>query len=514
MSNNCNYRTENNFCGTKDGLWDYDVKSDIVTHSHQWWTTLQFHKNEISNSFTELTQLVHPEDIEIYRSDLSDFLLGKNDAYVSSCRFKCKNGNYKWILKRGVAASRSEDGRPLRILGTFADVTHVKTINNQLKTQEQQLLQVLSSLPEGVLVFSLTNQVLFYNQHLLELFSINLKHGERLSMLSFSESVGKKIEMSGQSGLFTAFSGDKKGILRLTDPARTIQWESHQVIDPELHNILFFRDITRETYIDKMKSEFLETVAHEMRTPLSSICGFVELLLSQNTSNINNKKFLGIIHAKSDELIKMLGEFLDVARIEAITGMDFNPRTASLLSVVNSVIEEYSLSYTTNQIQIKLPNEAPFALLDSTKLAQALLNIVCNAHKYSLGTGQVLIDYVHRQGAIKNIVGAHEQGFENTVFSNEPEKRESTNWVGIRVSDAGIGMDTEQLVHIFERFYRATNTAQIPGTGLGMSLVKDIMLMHGGCCEVCSHVGKGTQVILWLPEVNAITCEHQIEKLP
>lgn len=463
--------------GAGDGVWDWDVATGKVVHSWQWRAMLGYGKNEIGDTLDDWDALVHPEDAETRNAGLARLLHQETEVYISECRLRCKDGQYKWVLNRGVIADRAAGGAPLRVIGTFADIDRVKTVDEQLKSRERQLQEILSFSPEGVLVFSLTNELTFYNQRLLSLFGIELEPGERLSTIAFMEKIGAQIDLSDASGLFKGFGGAAEGTLRLLRPLRIVKWEVHQLDDPILRHILFFRDVTRETEVDRLKSEFLATAAHELRTPLSSIYGFVELLLTRELKDADRREFLGIIHEQTQGLIRMLGELLDLARIEARIGRDFNLREQELWPVVKRVVTDFNIPGDARKIRVKLPKRSPLVALDADKIGQALLNVLSNAHKYSAGKDEVMI------GAVTAKEGA-------------------ANWIGICVRDHGIGMTEEQVSRVFERFYRADTTGKIPGTGLGMSLVKEIMQIHGGHVEVSSEFGKGTEVILWFPEAK------------
>lgn len=357
------------------------------------------------------------------------------------------------------------------------DTDQIKTVNEQLRGRERQLQEILSFSPEGILALSLTNQITFYNQRLLSLFDINLKPEENLDTIGFMERIGGKIDLSDASGLFKGLGGEAEGTFRLTKPVKVIKWETHQLDDPVLRYILFFRDVTRETEVDRIKSEFLATAAHELRTPMSSIYGFVELLLTRDLNESVRREYLSIIYDQTKGLIRMLGELLDLARIEARAGRDFNFCEQELWPVVRRIVADFKMQGDSRKVQLGLPERSPFASIDRDKIGEAFLNVLSNAHKYSIGKNEVEVDSVTQEDVNKI-------------------------WVGIRVRDYGIGMTPEQLSRMFERFYRADNTGQIPGTGLGMSLVKEIIQIHGGRVDVVSILGKGTEVTLWLPEVK------------
>ncbi|OGS91708.1 MAG: hypothetical protein A2Z95_05925 [Gallionellales bacterium GWA2_60_18] len=438
---------------------------------------LGYEEGETRNTLPGWDSLTHPDDLANRRFWLERLLRNETEVYVNECRLRCKDGRYKWVLNRGVIADRSADGTPLRVIGTFADIDHVKTADEQLKNREHLLQEILSFSPEGILVFSSSNQLVFYNQRLLDLFEIELQPEEKLATMVFMEKIGGKIDLSDVSGLLRGFTGEADGTLRLFAPFKVIKWEVHQLDDPVLRHILFFRDVTRETEVDRMKSEFLATAAHELRTPLSSIYGFSELLLTREFSDEARREYLGIIHDQTKGLIGMLGELLDLARIEARSGRDFILCVQELWPVVNRVVTDFNIPGDTRKIRTELHGPQPQVLIDADKTGQALLNILSNAHKYSAGKGDVTVSSVSRKDG-------------------------GGRRVGICVKDSGMGMTPEQLGRVFERFYRADTTGKIPGTGLGMSLVKEIMQIQGGSVEVRSELGKGTEVTLWFPEAG------------
>lgn len=129
------------------------------------------------------------------------------------------------------------------------------------------------------------------------------------------------------------------------------------------------------------------------------------------------------------------------------------------------------------KVVVNLPDEPIEIDVDTEKLSQAITNVLSNAYKYSPHGGAITLDVLIRQ--------------------NNDEKQ-----YGIRIQDEGIGMNAQHLARLFERFFRADTSGNIPGTGLGMTIVKEIIELHGGSVQVDSAVGKGTTVVLWLPEAR------------
>jgi signal transduction histidine kinase len=244
-------------------------------------------------------------------------------------------------------------------------------------------------------------------------------------------------------------------------------------------HILYLSDITHETEVDRMKSEFLATAAHELRTPMASIYGFAEVLLTQELDAANSKEFLGIIFKQSEMMASILNELLDLARIEARRGADFVFEVMPVQALVEKVVREYKLP-AGRALPTLIAASAHLSILgDSQKVQQATLNVLSNAYKYSPAGGAVQIELLESA----DVAG-------------------TARLVGIRITDHGIGMTPEQQARVFERFYRADTSGKILGTGLGMSIVHEVVTLHGGRVELASQPGVGTAVTLWLPAAN------------
>ena len=235
--------------------------------------------------------------------------------------------------------------------------------------------------------------------------------------------------------------------------------------------VVYVRDVTHQKEVDRMKSEFLSTAAHELRTPLSSVYGFSELLLSVDYDSETRRELTETIHQQSARLTQLIDELLDLARIEARAGKDFFIKERDMKRFLTRLKDSYMPPVPNRELQIRLPDAIPSVAFDENKLTQAVSNILNNAFKYSPEGGAV------------------------ELLAILDDSR-----VGIQVRDQGLGMSQTSVEHIFDRFYRADPSCNIPGSGLGMAVVKEIMDVHGGEIEIHSAVGEGTQVILWLAQ--------------
>jgi PAS domain S-box-containing protein len=250
-----------------------------------------------------------------------------------------------------------------------------------------------------------------------------------------------------------------------------------------ISQVLSLRDVTHESEVDQMKSEFLSTAAHEMRTPMASIFGFVELMLHRPLSPERQRDVLETVHRQSQLMINIVNELLDLARIEARRGSDFVLETVDLADLVRDVLHDFNPPQERDVPQLQTLATVTTVSIDRNKMRQALSNVLSNAYKYSPGGGAVSVRLVGGPPAAAGLPPS----------------------VGVEVRDSGIGMTAEQLARVSERFYRADASGSIPGTGLGMSIVKEITELLGGRLALDSQPGEGTAVTLWLPTAGDAT---------
>ncbi len=234
---------------------------------------------------------------------------------------------------------------------------------------------------------------------------------------------------------------------------------------------LYFRDITKEAEINRMKSDFLAHAAHELRTPLTSIHGYAELLLKRELDAEIRHDLLETIYLQTSELGDIINELLDLERIETRQGKDFNIESVSLVPLVQKTLNH--LSFDSSRWPLELRVETPTAMVkaDRAKLGQVLVNILNNAQKYSPDGGKIEVEIISKAGMS-----------------------------GVLVRDHGIGMTSDEVQRLGERFWRADTSGRIPGTGLGMSIVMDVLKILGGEVNVASTPNVGTTVTLWFQD--------------
>jgi signal transduction histidine kinase len=354
-----------------------------------------------------------------------------------------------------------------------------QSTQRQLRAQAEKLATFFALSPDGFVAFDEAGKVSHVNPAFRSMLSAAPGDVEGLDAQELAQWLDARCmpdaPFSATDLVSTALQPTKdKLVLRAGRKVLQVRGSS----GAQAASTLVFRDVTHETEVDRIKSEFLSTAAHELRTPMASVHGFAEVLATQTLSDAERQEFAGIILAQSGSMARMLDELLDLARMEARRGRDFRRERVALAALIQELVRNYRAPSDRNPPQFRPPIDVAPVVGDADKLRQALLNVLSNAYKYSPEGGDVEISLMH-------------------------ETRKGVEMVGLRVADFGIGMEPHQLQRVFERFYRADRSGTVPGTGLGMSIVDEIIRLHQGEIEIDSTPRRGTRVTLWLPLAGA-----------
>jgi len=251
--------------------------------------------------------------------------------------------------------------------------------------------------------------------------------------------------------------------------------------------VTIIHDVTHERELDRMKTEFISTVAHELRTPLTSILGFSEILLTRdNIKEEKKERFLSHINQQSVNLAAIIDDLLNISRIESGLGFTLNKAPTNFNEIIEDTISYFQEQFKEHTFETILPDEGVEVLVDKDKMEQVLKNILSNAVKYSPEGGAICL-------TAKKISDLE-------LRNAELEGHEKQSEIEISVTDTGMGMTPEQLEKVFDKFYRAdASSTAIEGTGLGMSIIKCLVEAHGGKVRVESELGKGTIVRFTVP---------------
>ncbi|SES94201.1 two-component system histidine kinase PnpS [Paenibacillus sp. NFR01] len=370
---------------------------------------------------------------------------------------------------------KDEIGQLASAINVMADSlqAQVKTIRDN----EDLLQSVLDNMTGGILMINAEGEIALLNRAAERLLNVKnneaaghsyteLKHHYELSRL-IDEGVSRKEPIHDERSIYNP--GER--IVRL-DGVPMAQ-------DGSYRGMLFLlQEVTEIRRLEKMRSEFVANVSHELKTPVAAVKGFAETLLGGGvTDEKTARSFLQIIYDENERLNRLIGDILDLSKIEnKRVNLECSP--VHLIELFDSLLE--TLSKVAEKKKIHLSAKVPPELFiegDEDKLRQIFINLVSNAISYTHDGGNVKVTVVNKQ------------------------KKDGTEVVVFTVSDTGIGIPRKDLPRIFERFYRVdkARSRSSGGTGLGLSIVKHLVELHRGTITVESDLGIGSSFIIELP---------------
>jgi PAS domain S-box-containing protein len=402
---------------------------------------------------------------------------------TSNFEFPLYTKNNKLVMVLLNATTRRDAlGNVVGVVGVGQDITELDSYRSEMEVKvtkrTHELNTMLELSPDGLVLVSDDNCIRYLNPAFLDMtgFKPDKLLGKPAKV--FIESMNNLFDPEKMEDLRCI---DGEQLVYLLRPVVRILHCSirtmYGLTGAKEGQVLYFRDVTHETEVDRMKSEFLSTAAHELRTPLASIYGFSELLMSRNYDKKTSCDIYKTIHRQSLNLKHLLDELLDLSRIEARAGKDFYMEYNTLQEIVEESCIEVGGAFSGRKVNLQRPRTWPLLSFDIEKMRQVFRNLLSNGFKYSAKNEDVIL--------------------QTSVRENDGNKQ-----FGVSIIDNGIGMTPEQLERVGERFYRADQSGSIPGSGLGVSLVKEITSIHGGDVEFMSVMGQGTAATVWLPIVE------------
>ncbi len=367
--------------------------------------------------------------------------------------------------------SFSEAAPFVRALNQLLDQIEIQL--NIGEEYRQRLLSLLDNMASGVMLLDPRGRILLVNTMAERLLGSSRESliGRQHIAASHHYELGQLIDRCLKSG-------------ERFQQELTVYYPQERVLDVHLSPIprrdggkggvvVVMHDITEIRRLERLRSEFVANVSHELRTPLTAVKGFAETLLDGAMHDPDSlQAFLEIILRESDRLHRMIGELLDLSKIES-GQVKFDYRKIHVKEHLIDVLRLVRVEAEERQLTLRLHVENdPVIEADPDRFRQILLNLLSNA-----------IAYTPPGGRIELIAESHPDG------------------VWVRVRDTGIGIPKEDLPHLFERFYRVdkARSRESGGTGLGLAIVKHLVETHHGVIEVESELGKGSQFSVFFP---------------
>ncbi len=377
-------------------------------------------------------------------------------------------GNFNHRIPAQQAVELDQLAESLNTMSTQLDKT-LSTLSEQRNEQQA----VLSSMDEGVLAIDRRERIIHMNRVAGEILGVNHKEAKR-------ELIQQVIRFANLQEFIKAMLASQKQVsMDMTLIGETEkQIQTHGTVlrnddEESIGALIVLRDLTHIRHLETVRSDFVANVSHELKTPITSIKGFVETLLSEDWNHDpETSRFLEIINQQAGRLNAIIDDLLTLSRLEQKEG-HVTKETGLLADVLQNAIYLCQLQAGKKNISVNMECPDDLMLMMNTPLLeQALVNLVINAIKYSDPDKSVQLRVESAPGKVI-----------------------------IHVEDEGFGIERKHLDRLFERFYRVdtARSRKLGGTGLGLSIVKHIVQVHDGSIRVESQLGIGSTFIISLP---------------
>ena len=399
--------------------------------------------------------------------------------------------------KRDETAFNDDDQR---LLDLFAMLASVLIDNMRLyagqSRERSTLTAIQASITEGLIVLDAQERVVYFNAA-----------AESLLAVSASSARGRVFGevVDDRAPSFEDPAGAARALKSLVDgsaeePRVDVTMLRPQRLDLSMSSFpialspdegmvgILIRDVTQDRDLDRRRDTFVSVASHELRTPMTTIIGFTDLLLDEVGEDAHQRRWLNYISEETQRLTEILDDMLDVSRIQSgNVGL-----TVERIAIHESVADVVAVLAPTTEMHDFIVDCGPFlpkVLADRNKLAQVLMNLLTNAVKYSPKGGRIVVS------------GRHEPRNDRVVVS---------------VSDEGIGIKPEDVEVIFETFHRVRNaeTDHIRGSGLGLYIVKQLVGLMGGEVWLESEAGRGSTFFFTMPTAKLGSMVEESARTP
>lgn len=446
--------------------------------------------------------ITHPDDVGADIEHIRRLLAGSIETNQIEKRYIHADGHVVWI-QLNVSLARDDRGLPLYFITQIQDITGRRATEEKVRSSEERFRGLMESAPDAMVIVGAQGRIVLVNRQTEQMFGYDRGEllGQPVEVLipekfrprhaahrsGYIEDpkvrpMGAGLELFGVRSDGTEFPLEISLSPLETDEGRLVSAAIRDITERKRAESIVLGALKRERELteslrelDRIKSDFVATVSHELRTPLTNIIGTIEMLAEGDYGELSpqQRRTVDVLDRNSHRLLDLIKDLLDLNHIES-GGLGLQ-RTATDLGDLFERVQSQVVSLAANKriaLQFEATGELGSVVIDSHQVERALLNLVTNAIKFTPAEGRVSVR-AERTGDHLNFV----------------------------VADNGIGIPEHEQQHLFTRFFRSSVATEnaIPGTGLGLVIVKHIVEGHGGTITIASSVGKGTTVTVSLP---------------
>lgn len=464
--------------GAELGLWEWDLGQFKTIFNKSWAAKFGYSHDELKQEYKQWKNLIHPEDIDLVMSRLLDHLEGRTDNFQCEYRFLAKNGKWHWILSKGKAAERDEKGVIKKLSGIYLDINEEKKVAKAVKHNQQLFKLLFESSPLGIVLLDLNYNVTQLNKGFENIFgySDNEIIGKKLNDIIIPDQYQQEaldiniFTTGGKVSVFESQRRHKTGHLIpviIYGVPVTLEGKSIGIYG-------IYVDITDRKQAEKELQirngeldNFVYKVSHDLRAPLSSILGLINLAKhDQNEDDI--REYVRLIEQRVQQLDNFISDVLSHSK-------------------------NLKLEVSSDEINISKVIDKCFSDLSYLNGAEKIEKIVTISHE-SFYCDKWRVNEIFRN-LISNAIKYHNPDEENPYIKIDVEI--INDRVKIRFRDNGIGIDQEIIPKVFDMFYRATEYSE--GSGIGLYIVKNAVDKLAGKVSVHSEINVGTSFEIILP---------------
>ncbi|UTJ06309.1 PAS domain S-box protein [Arcobacter roscoffensis] len=452
-----NERFELAMNSSKDGLWDWNPKTNEVYFSTTWKKMLGYEDHEIKGSVEEWEKRIHPEDKEKAFEDVSNHLEGKTQFYENIHRVQHKKGHWVWIYDRGKAIF-DKDNNPTRIIGFHTDLTAQKTIEKKIEDQKEEFKAIFENSMDGIAILDLDTKFLNFNDAYLKITSFTKE--ELLQKSCFELTIDEEKDKIKKALNIVM----KKGHIENLEKSCIVKDESLITVNmsitlmPDKKRLLIsMRDISKQKLIETQSKlismgEMIGNISHQWRQPLTVISTLASSLLVKKECGILEENDIKDSSEAIVEQTRYLSHTIDDFRTFIKDSQ--SKEDLSLVRAINKTISLVSPSLKNNYIQLITHLDDDININGyENQLVQAFINIINNS-----------------KDALKENIADDEN---KLVFIQTKKVKDK---LIITIKDNAKGIPQDILPRIFEPYF--TTKHQNVGTGIGLSLANDILIKH------------------------------------
>ena len=477
------------------GVWIWETETDKVVWEHAWLFDMfglpRF--SEPINAARFIAEYLHPEDVDAFRLAAAATIERSEPFHFVGRFFRQPDREVRWLEFRG-RLQEMPDGRPLRVMGTAADITDRHRFQERLRISEERYRALFDSIDEAFclidIIFDSDGRGIDFR--FLEVNPAFKKHtgltdpvGQRISTLvPDNETIW--FETCGQvatTGIPVRFIDEAKGLGRWFDVyatrlggagSTTVAVLFSDITDRKRADDDLRRLADELAESDRRKTEFLATLAHELRNPLAPLSSGLQVMKLSAADPAAIEKTRCMMERQVSHMVHLVDDLLDIARIT--TGkVDLKNERVELQTIIASAVETSMplIEAGRHELLVHMPDEELLLEVDLTRVAQVVSNLLNNAAKYTPARGRIGLT-VQREGS----------------------------QVVIAVSDTGIGIPAAAIPTVFEMFTQVGRNMERAqgGLGIGLSLVRRLIELHGGTVSAASEgVGRGSTFTVRLP---------------